>query len=114
MPTNPRREGKGPFWFTSDLFLTESRSVLVVKRDVERTVAFHYDTPMKLNENIARETLSKFEFLMGERIDPPRPTVNNSNAICSTDAEFLYGRKLRNWVLSCLYNGIFHLRFTAS
>jgi len=40
---------------------------LVVKRDIEPTVAFHYDTPKKLNEPSAKETLAKFEKLMGER-----------------------------------------------
>jgi len=68
MPTDPRRQGKGPFWLVSDMYHIESRSVLVVKRDVEPTVAFHYDTPLKLNEAIARETLNKFESLMSERI----------------------------------------------
>jgi hypothetical protein len=48
--------------------MSENRSVLVVKRDVEPTVAFHYDAPDTLNESIARETLTRFESLMGERI----------------------------------------------
>lgn len=48
--------------------MSESRSLAVVKRDVEPTVAFHYDAPNNLNEAIARETLTKFETLLGERI----------------------------------------------
>ena len=60
MPINLRRERKGPFWLVADMCRIESRSVLVVKRDIEPTVAFHYDSPMKLNECHGPESVPYF------------------------------------------------------